>query len=268
MLRFADRYWFGLTEDTAIRRFRVVLAIAMVCFLISAWQNYQDGLSAIALHLPETLLDAGYHSLQFPLLPPQLITPVYLAIVLASASVGVFRDSRLATISAFIGWLYLFEADYVSTYTVHKLVLAALLILSLAPAPYADGRRVAWPLRLLQLTISFMYLGNGVGKVIYGDWLDHPQFLRVMVDGIYRNSASSWMVMNLPAVAWSLFLYGALMIELSWPILVCFRRTRMIALAFGLLLHGTIALLMQGLWVFSAVVCAFYALFLPEDGAT
>ena len=70
---------------------------------------------------------------------------------------------------------------------------------------------------------------------------------------------------NLPLWAWSVMQYMTLVFEVFAPIWFCWRRTRLLAVAYGFVMHLMIALLMKGLICFAFQMWAFHAVFVTAD---
>ena len=119
-----------------------------------------------------------------------------------------------------------------------------------------------WPLRLLQLQIAIIYLNSGLWKLFGEAWRDgSAQQLAANVN-LFRRfpvtvpSELDWLATPLT--------YLTLFWEISFPVLVCFRITRLAALLCGVAIHLGIMGLME-VGTFSLMMLATYVAFLPPS---
>jgi hypothetical protein len=127
-----------------------------------------------------------------------------------------------------------------------------------APAVYVWP----WPLRLLFLQLVLIYFMNGLYKLSGADWPLGNSLYYVLCDlTLTRFSIAQ---LPVPFIAAKAASWLVLAWELSFPILVCFRRTRWLALAFGLLFHLGILATME-LGGFVPYVLCLYLPLLPWD---
>jgi hypothetical protein len=116
--------------------------------------------------------------------------------------------------------------------------------------------RPNWPIRLLQIQLSIVYLAAVQTKLAGQPWLDGTAVSYVLrIEDMKRIPVPQWLAMNAPvmnAVTW-----GVLAIELALGILVWFRRFRPWVLTAGVLMHVTIDLTVQ-IGIFSYAVLVLY----------
>lgn len=222
----------------------------------------------------EWLTDFGYHppaSLVAPIIPMVLpplaqwaLVPFLVTFFLSLLSLIFGVGWRIGAAVALMANLYVFHADPLVAVTSNKLFIGGLLILCLAPPPDSQGRYPGWPIRLLQLTLVTVYFGNGLVKLLYGDWV-LPDALYTIVQGRFRTELAAWLVVHLPLWVWSCLQYFVLLFELGAPILFFWKPARPLALSFGFALHVSIGLMMVSIWYFSLVTLVFYVAFLTPD---
>jgi hypothetical protein len=165
---------------------------------------------------------------------------------------------------------YTLFVDPISAFTINRLFVIGLIILAVAPEPdprEAEPTQVAWPTRMLQLTVVGQYFASGLCKSINGDWWGGEDILWVQVQGIYMTDAAAWMVRTLPDWSWRVQQELALWFELLAPVLFGVKRLRPIAFVLGLGLHFVVALTMDQLIYFSLQMACFYLLFVPPEWA-
>ena len=116
--------------------------------------------------------------------------------------------------------------------------------------------RPNWPIRLLQIQLSIVYLFAVQTKLAGQPWLDGTAVSYVLrIEDMKRIPVPQWLAMNAPvmnAVTW-----GVLAIELALGILVWFRRFRPWVLTAGVVMHVTIDLTVQ-IGIFSYAVLVLY----------
>ena len=114
--------------------------------------------------------------------------------------------------------------------------------------------RPNWPVRMLQIQLSIVYLAAVQTKLAGQPWLDGTAVSYVLrIDDMKRIPVPQWLAMNPPvmnAMTWSV-----LAIELAVGILVWFPRFRPWVLAAGVLMHVTIDLTIQiGIFTYAMLV--------------
>ena len=117
-------------------------------------------------------------------------------------------------------------------------------------------------MRILQLTLLIQYTTAGTCKLLHGDWATDPMVLWTHLQGTYRTEIAAWMLRTLPDISFTFMMYSALLFELLAAPLFLYRRTRVIAMLWGLSFQTMIALTMYKLIFFSAEMLSFYVLFM------
>ena len=92
-----------------------------------------------------------------------------------------------------------------------------------------------WSLRLLFVQMVLIYFCNGLYKLMGDDWRSGNALYYVLGD--LTLARWSYAQLPVPYVLTRLLTWTVLAWELSFPLLVCWRRTRRIALWFGVLFH-------------------------------
>jgi hypothetical protein len=119
-----------------------------------------------------------------------------------------------------------------------------------------------WPLRLLFVQMVFIYWMNGLHKLLGRDWIDGESYYYVMCDlAVTRFSHAQF---PLPyAVTWLVTLVIVFW-EVTFPLWMPFRRTRLVALWVGALFHlGTFVQMELG--GFGPYMLCLYLPLLPWD---
>lgn len=128
--------------------------------------------------------------------------------------------------------------------------------------PYWAGEM--WPLRLMQIQISLMYLSTFWYKCLGEKWLDGTAVY-------YATRVESFVYLPIPFVldqAWSLKLltWGTLFIEVFLGICLWIPRLRIWAISLGIALHLSI-LLSMNILIFQLIAMSSYLLFLDPDSS-
>jgi uncharacterized membrane protein YphA (DoxX/SURF4 family) len=100
-----------------------------------------------------------------------------------------------------------------------------------------------WPLRLLFLQMTLIYFFNGIYKASGRDWIEGDSLYYVLCD--LTLARWSYVQLPIPPVLLRLASWLVLSWEVSFPLLVCWRPTRLVALWIGVLFHLGIGLSME-----------------------
>lgn len=259
----SEEYWFGPKSCAALDRFRRFLAVTLLIFFARSYPLLAEGLTEKGIHLPAA--QAIFHrSLGLPLLPASIFPIYYSALLLSFAGLFVFPRRREPALLGAVLLYYLFDTDFISTYTTHILFLVSLLVLGLAPYSKNRDTMPAWPIRIIQLTLFSIYLGNGLGKLFFGGWLYDVRHLKSIAEGLFLSSRTIFLSRYLPDEFWVSAQHLSLLIELFLPWGLIYPATRTLAMAAGITLHLGIAIFLAGLWPFSMTMICLYAAFLPD----
>jgi hypothetical protein len=128
--------------------------------------------------------------------------------------------------------------------------------------PALPASQPAWPLRLMQAQVAIVYLSSGLYKLASPVWRDGTAVHWALNLNIFHRMP--WPLPAQLAPLEVLLTWGTLAFELSFWLLVLFRRTRPLALVGGIALHaGLFATLELG--PFSVVMVASYVCYLDPD---
>jgi len=128
--------------------------------------------------------------------------------------------------------------------------------------PTEHRQQPVWPLWLMRCQVAIVYLGSGLYKLAYPSWRDGSAVHSALNLNAFHRFPWAWPVQFAPVEA--LLTWGTLLFELSFAVLVLFRRTRPLALIAGVGLHlGLFATLELG--PFSLLMIASYICYLDPD---
>ena len=265
-----DRFWYAAIDPSPLALFRQAFAWTMLIYFIAWARDAGEWLTAAGYH-PPLALDAE-NGPQLPLLPEAAL-PFVGVFFFAALLAYIFGFAR-----KFVVWILLAAAIYtlfvdpISAFTINRLFVIGLIVLAVAPEPEppAEGEpasQVAWPKRMLQVTVVAQYFASGLCKTLNGDWWGGEDVLFVQVQGFYMTDVAAWLVRTLPHWTWTVQQELALWFELLAPLLFGVKRLRPLAFVLGLGLHLIVAVTMHQLIYFSLQMACFYLLFIPPEWA-
>lgn len=258
---------FGPIDAIRLDAFRFALGLSLLVYMAARWRWAAEWLGDESFHISRF----AFQPFETPPLPPLPVIwlPAFGLLLFAAvfAFIGGYCERPTAILLAG-SLVYISLVDRISSFTLNKLFIVSLLVLAAAPPPVGDPRdggatqlRMAWPVRILQATLSLHYFTAGWCKAVHGDWLVDPYALWSHAQGVYRTELAGWLLYALPLKAWAFLQAGALAFELGAPLLFLPRRLRGFAILSGCTFHLTVALLMDRLIHFSLQMCCFYLLF-------
>ncbi|OBK75358.1 HTTM domain-containing protein [Mycobacterium sp. 1164985.4] len=126
--------------------------------------------------------------------------------------------------------------------------------------------RSVWPIRLLQIELSIIYLATVQAKLANKTWVDGSAVYYAWgTDGRWALlPAPEWLAAN--AILINVITWGTLLIELALAVLVWSRRWRFWVLAAGMVMHLTIMVNLN-VGFFSVAMFVLYLAFVPWEVA-
>lgn len=122
----------------------------------------------------------------------------------------------------------------------------------------------AWPVRLFQFQVATVYLLTGINKAYGTDYHEGTALWLAVANPTY----SRFFVLEPLYAALYPFLVLGTKITLYWemalPFMVPFRRTRIVALGFGVMVHGAIFLLLDIEWWGPIMITSYLAFIEPR----
>jgi hypothetical protein len=122
-----------------------------------------------------------------------------------------------------------------------------------------------WPIRLIQIQIAVLYFFTGLEKLHGSTWHDgsalafalaHPSISRFDIAPLASFAPVALVLATMTRLT--------LVWELSFPLLVCFRIGRWVALGIGVFIHLGIIVFMRIHW-FGQIMIMSYLAFLPAE---
>lgn len=250
------RFWFGPMPTAVLEVFQRAVGVIVVSWVASVLPD------ARTFYLPGGLgIDPG--------LGPTLHTILGWSLVGAMLIGGVLlllcRAPRAGAVLGFIGLTGLYWMNPFVMSAAEELLRVYLFFLVLAPGRL-DARSVPiFPLRLLQLQVSLLYLLSVGWKLAGSMWRNGTVVAYAFqLTDIARFTPPDVVADN--TVLMAMATYGAIGTEVAIGMLLWFRRTMRWAVLLGLLLHGLIdATMLVGFFGLTAM--AGYCVFMSEESA-
>lgn len=262
-------FWLGPRDPIKLDTFRLAFGLSLALYMGAWWQHAEEWLTPQGFHVSAAA--AGVYR---PVAPLLTLAVLPLFGVLLFGALGAFVlgiRPALSTPLCLMLVAYVTFADPITAFTLNRLYIAGLAIMSVAgggayfrlrgPAPRPVS---VWPVRVLQATVIIQYFTAGWCKVVWGDWLESPYVLWSQSQGWYMTDLASWLLRHVPSGAFSWMQYSALSFELLAPILFVWRRLRPFGLAWGIVFQVGTALIAYQLAYFSLQMLSFYVLFLDD----
>lgn len=196
-----------------------------------------------------------------------------LVVVFSAMTLGVATD--LAVLAAFIGLVGQNHWNTLPLSSAHQVLIVLTFCLvwaecgrvwsidawrSKTTAPSFDV--ATWPLFLMRWQIAVIYCSSGLHKLGFPVWRDGSAVHWALNLNYFHRLP--WPIPPSAAVLVALLTWSTLLFELAFPVLVCFRKTRIPTLIAGIALH-------VGLWAtlelgpFSWIMIASYVAFLDPE---
>ncbi len=271
--RYCERFLGATIDDRVYGLVRISFAVAALINLIYLW-GYRE-----ALFADSGMVRSGADDGRIPLSIFSIIrSPSLIALAFAGAAgmivcLGLGILPRMAALGVFIWHVsyvgHLTHVAYGGDYVVR--IYSFLVLISPLGVVWTwrhwqskdtrtDGvRSPAFGIYLMRLQLAIIYWDSFLSKVVERPWQDGEAF------GYYMLSVySGWPSLIFADWQWlnQLATYGSLGLELLLPVFLFMPKTRLLAIAVGLLFHFTIFISSSNLFLFSLVMIPPYLAFL------
>ncbi len=281
-----ERFWFAPFSTSTLAVVRMAFALVVLAFGISLGRDLFAffGPEGIVTRQPRVPGPAG-SGIWGPLgiaSSETAVVAVYIVLLVAAFFLLVGFGTRVAAVLVFLGLLAFGRRNPLVFNSGDGLLRVISFYLTLAPCGASFSvdrwlkarrkkqdfwefpRRAAWPLRLLQVQTSVLYIATVWAKVRGTTWNDGTALSYAFrIEYLERFPLPGFLTAS--PVTINLLTYGTLAIELSLGILVWKRRLRPWVLGAGVLLHVLIDYRLR-VGFFSYGLFVLYLAFLP--GAT
>jgi HTTM domain len=276
-----NRFWFEPVSTAPLAVFRIVFGLILFFWSLSLLPELSAFFTKAGI-LPAQPHYAGDLRMEWGLLgifpSKTAVIVVWAALLAASVALTLGLFSQLAAAVAFVGLMALQRRDpyvfnsgdvllrLVAFYLIFAPSSASLSFLRLLRRrgePWRFPARAAWPMRLLQLQFSAIYLFAVWAKVRGITWNNGTAVSYALrITDLQRFPVPGFVAHSL--VLSNLLTYGTLVIELSLAVLVWNRRARPWVLLAGLALHLGIEYSVR-VGFFGLAIASLYLLWVPAE---
>ena len=282
LARAWDRVWFRPFDPTSVGAFRLCLGVTLFLYYLALLPNYEryfaaDGVLSLAPPGPER--------------PPRPHLSVFtwtegVVPVRAFAVVGLLASAVLA-----VGWrsrlwaltlLVLVTSQMLTNNLLNRgedVVFRMMLFLGLfAPLDHSlslaarkggapEEAPTIWAVRLMQVSLALVYVLSLPRKLVgNADWLDGTAMYWILVNDTISRWPWPEAFHGLKGEILSAVLtFGTILVQMAFPLLVWFRRTRAPVLLAAALMHLGIGVAIKNLGFFSAAMLCCFWLFVPGE---
>lgn len=282
-----DKFWFSRFDPVSVGMFRVSLGVLMIVMFMSNYFNWErfyasDGI----LSLNEAGLEKPYESIYsvFYWTEGKVNVQIYWWIgFLSSIAFTIGLKTRLVTIVLYV---LIVSMVHRNGYIVNgdDLVIRMLLFYGcFSPLGYSlsldsflkkrfsntieiEQLPMIWSIRSMQINILLIYIISAPNKLADDiAWLNGEAIYYTVVSNMWSRCPYPDLFYMWDGLLSKISTYGTIFIEGSFPILVWFKKTKLIAIALISSLHIGIAFLVPNVLFFTlAMVCSFWVFVPPE----
>jgi len=256
--------WFAPMDVLPIRMFETLLCGSMLYYFYGYLKTPEWWLTNHGFHASKAA--TSLHYLPPPLLPPAEWLTEIVVVFYFLGGIYLMGMWRRVLNWVFLGiCVYIQAMDQPSSFTINRMFVVSFFFLGLQPPEEKlNGKRVVsgWIIRIFQLTLIIQYIGAGVCKLAWGDWLFRSDVIWTQSQGHYKNPLAAWAVNDLPMFCWYILAWFSLGFESLAGLLFAYRRTRHITVILGVCFHLGIAMLMKDLIYFSLQMITAYVFFI------
>jgi hypothetical protein len=277
-----ERFWFAPAPTATVALFRITFGVVVLAWTLSLapalYSLYSD--EGVLPEQPDYGSAAAWGVLQtFP--GNTAVTVLYLLLLVGSLALIVGFQARLAAAVVFVCLVSFSHRNpwVLNSGDLLLSVLAFYLMLAPSGASLSIDRwrrerdrfwhfptRPIWPLRLVQVQLSVLYLAAVWAKVRGATWNDGTAISYAFrIEDLQRFPVPAFVVDSLLLV--NLMTYGTLAVELALGILVWNRVLRPWVLLLGVALHLGIDYAVR-VGFFSYAILVAYVAFLPPEAVS
>jgi hypothetical protein len=282
-----QRYWqrlvgllFPSESDRWLTVFRIGLGLQVTLYTLFLRSDWHDLFSSSGNGLVGREVGEAISSFDSPLIPKfswliavgrnlnmneeTVLTVAWVGLLSAGCFLLLGLLSRPAAVAAWFLHLCAAESGGLLAYGADSFMTTALFYLMLSPLPgrYSLDNWIAKPKsenpralgfwrRVLQLHLCFVYLIGGLAKLLGSGWWDGSNLWQALIRPPFNLVAPDFLIhfrYVLPLLGVSICL-----LEVSYPIFIWWKKTRLIWLGCILAMHAGIGLMM-GLYLFALVM--------------
>jgi hypothetical protein len=276
IVRAWDRFWFTLVDPRPLALIRILVAliagvsiaaklsVAEVAFSDQGW---------LTSEMSRGMMHPAHWSVFHAIGEPLHVQLVLIAGLVACIPLALGWRPRVMAGLVFVVLQSLDVRNMMLTYGGDTMIRMMVFYLVCGPCGAtwslearagrgAEAIRVL-PLRLIQIQLALIYFVSGVGKAFHPMWQDGEAFWWVASDPFVSRMAE-WMSPSAFGLT-KLATWMTLGWEVLFPFLLLSRNGRKVAIAMGILFHGTTVLLMD-VHLFGVIMLVAYVSFwVPRD---
>jgi len=275
-----DRFWFAPTSTSPLALIRVAFGVIVIAWALGLAPDLLTFFSAGGMLRTQPLGGTAQWTVLALLPSDEAVSALFALLLLAASCLVLGFHTRLASTIVFVVVISFERRNPFIFNAGDGLIRIMAFYLMLAPAGEsfsldrwrrAKDRfwefpvRPVWPLRLMQVQLSAIYLSAVWEKVRGEPWNDGTAFTYALrYDLLHRFPVPAWLTDTTILV--NLATYGTLATELALGVLVWNRKARPWVLAAGVFLHLSVDYSIR-IGFFSVTMLALYLAFAPPDFA-
>ncbi|TFV59175.1 hypothetical protein E4P42_09500 [Mycobacterium sp. PS03-16] len=272
------RFWFALEPAYTLGLVRIAFGLLMTAWTLSLYPALADLFGPQGVVPRPPTADFTWSVLRlFP--DDRAVFIAWILLLVASLALTVGWHSRLAAVLVFILVISFERRNPFVMNAGDVLLRIEALFIALAPSGAAlslDQRRRAgsfwhaekramWPIRLMQIQVSVIYVSTVIAKLHGETWQEGTAVAYSLRQrDLLFFTTPTWITDTL--VISNVLSWGTLVIELAIGLMVWNRRWRPWVLAAGVALHVSI-LFSMAIGLFSLAIFVLYLAFLPSERA-
>ncbi len=280
-LKHWNEFWFSKAEFLPVSIFRIcfgfLLCVIFIAYLPN-WERFYDANGIMSLNdktIPQIHNPLSIFCFTEGKVP--VIFYWWLGFVSAIAFAAGYK-TRVFTIILYVLYTSMMNRNYFIVYGEDNVIRMLLFYSCFAPLNYRLSidsylnkklkSKVSeiWPIRLMQVNIVLIYLISTPYKLLYDpSWVNGEAIYWTVTSNNWSRFPYPDLFYKYGGILTKLVTYGALLVEFSFPILVWFKKTKLMALVLISALHIGIGILIPNVTFFTfCMVCSFWV-FVPES---
>ena len=275
-----NKFWFSKAELLPASVFRICFGLLLCGMFIAYLPNWERFYNANGI---VSLYDKNIPYYQNPLsvfyLAEEKI-PVIVYWLLGFISAIAFTlgyKTKFFTIVLYVIYTSMINRNYFIVYGEDNVIRMLLFYSCFAPLHYRwsmdsllnkklkSKTPDIWTIRLMQINIGLIYLLSTPYKLLYDpSWVNGTAIYWTVTSNNWSRFPCPDLFYKFGGILSKFFSYGALLTEFSFPILVWFKRTKLLVLIFISVLHIGIGILIPNVTFFTTCMLCSFWLFVPE----
>ena len=280
LLKYWNDFWFSKAELVPVGIFRIAfgffLCVIFIAYLPN-WGRFYDVNGIISLQ--DKSIPHYHNPLSIFYLTDGKIPVIFLWCLgfISAICFTVGYKTRIFTIVLYVLYTSMINRNYFIVYGEDNLIRMLLFYSCFAPLccrfsidSYLNKKIKSktpeiWPIRLIQINIVLVYLFSAPYKLLYDlSWVNGEAIYWTVTSNNWSRFPFPDLFYQCGGLLSKMVTYGALLIEFSFPVLVWFRKTRLLALVLISALHIGIGILIPNVTFFTTCMLCSFWVFVPE----